>query len=114
MLVSFHLYSLKMASSTPIDLKPFLNIGILEACSYLLLLGVAMPLKYLAHFPEPVKYLGWAHGLLFLSYLTMLGWVLLRRKWPITFGFLGFVAALLPLGPFVFERYLRRKGMLEA
>lgn len=102
-----------MASSTPKDLKPFLLVGILEACSYLLLLGVAMPLKYLAHIPEPVKYLGWAHGLLFVGYLLLLGSVLLQRKWPITLALLGFVAALLPLGPFVFERYLRRTGRLE-
>jgi integral membrane protein len=101
-----------MASPASTTVSAFLKIGWLEACSYLLLLGVAMPLKYLAHFPEPVKYLGWAHGLLFVSYLLLLGWLMLQRKWPITLGILGFLAALLPLGPFVFERYLRRSGRL--
>jgi integral membrane protein len=102
-----------MATSTPKNLKPFLFVGLLEACSYLLLLGVAMPLKYLAHWPEPVKYLGWAHGVLFVGYVALLGLAMLQRKWPIVLGIGGFVAAFLPLGPFVFERYLRKNGRLD-
>jgi integral membrane protein len=102
----------QMSPSTPKDILIFLRIGLLEAASYLLLLGLAMPLKYLAKIPEPVKYLGWAHGLLFVGYLCILGWLVLARKWPFYFGILGFIAALLPLGPYVFERYLRKQGRL--
>lgn len=87
-----------------------MRIGWLEGCSYLLLLGVAMPLKYMAHIPEPVKYLGWAHGLLFVGYLGLLAWLILVRRWPFFLGIFGFAAALLPFGPFVFERYLRKQG----
>ncbi len=101
-----------MASTTDKSTLTFLRIGWLEAASYLLLLGVAMPIKYLAHIPEPVKYLGWAHGLLFMGYLLLLGWTMLQRRWPFYFGILGFLAALLPLGPFVFERYLKKSGRL--
>ena len=43
-----------------------------EGVSYLLLLGVAMPLKYLADMPMAVKIVGWAHGLLFMLLLMML------------------------------------------
>jgi integral membrane protein len=94
------------------DILRFLQIGWLEAASYLLLLGVAMPLKYLADMPAPVKYLGWAHGLLFIGYLVALAWVVLGRKWPLYWGILGFVAALLPLGPVAFEWYLKRSGRM--
>lgn len=102
-----------MAATSDKSLLTFLRVGWLEAGSYLLLLGVAMPLKYIAHIPEPVKYLGWAHGLLFVSYLLLLGWTMLKRKWPFYLGVLGFLAALLPLGPFVFERYLKKSGRLS-
>ena len=101
-----------MSASKSKEITAFLRIGLLEACSYLLLLGVAMPIKYIAHIPEPVQYLGWAHGLLFVGYVGLLAWLVLIRKWPFYLGILGFVAALLPLGPYVFERYLRKKGQL--
>ena len=46
-------------------------IGFGEAISWLLLLGFAMPMKYIWHNPLPVKYVGWIHGLLFISYIAM-------------------------------------------
>jgi integral membrane protein len=103
-----------MTTQKPQDIRSFLRIGWLEAASYILLLGIAMPLKYYANFPEPVKYLGWAHGLLFMGYLAMLGFLIIRRRWPFVWGIFGFVAALLPFGPLVFERYIQKSGRLEA
>ncbi|MCH5690241.1 DUF3817 domain-containing protein [Niabella sp. W65] len=46
-----------------------MKIAFLEGISYLLLLLVAMPLKYLADIPEGVKYIGWAHGVLFVLFV---------------------------------------------
>lgn len=85
------------------------KLGILEGISYLLLLGIAMPLKYLADMPLAVTYVGWAHGLLFVLYLAAAAWVILKFRWPI-FRFGGaFLAALLPFGPFVWDnKYLKR------
>ncbi|MGO4710651.1 DUF3817 domain-containing protein, partial [Chryseobacterium sp. 2TAF14] len=46
--------------------------AIIEGISYLILLFVAMPIKYLLDIPEPVKYFGWIHGVLFLFYMVVL------------------------------------------
>ena len=43
-------------------------ISLVEGVSFLLLLGVAMPLKYLAGIPEVVTVVGAAHGVLFILY----------------------------------------------
>ncbi len=92
----------------PASLRFFKWIGIAEGISYLLLLGIAMPLKYFADMPEAVKYTGWAHGVLFVAYLIALLWVWNDCKWSFGKAVLAFIASLLPFGPFLFDRrYLR-------
>ena len=79
-----------------------------EGVSFLVLLLVAMPLKHIWGQPLAVKYVGWAHGLLFM----MLGVLLLLAMWraslPLRMAALVGIAALLPGGPFVADRLLRR------
>ena len=81
-------------------------IGIAEGLSYLLLLGIAMPLKYAAGFPGPVKYMGWIHGLLFILYCL----VIFHAWWRKHLGFkraaLAFGASLIPFGPWLIDRRL--------
>lgn len=43
--------------------------GWLEGVSFLVLLGIAMPLKYMADLPQMVRYVGMAHGVLFIWYV---------------------------------------------
>ena len=74
--------------------------------SFLVLLGIAMPLKYLAGWPLAVKFVGWAHGILFVALCVVLLQTMLAARWPITRGMLIFVAALLPFGPFLLDRKL--------
>jgi integral membrane protein len=93
-------------------IKIFLITGFLEAMSYILLLGVAMPLKYILGISSPVTYIGWAHGALFIAYLGILGLLIIKNKWKWTYGILGFVAAMLPFGPFIFEKYLKKEEQL--
>ena len=83
-------------------------VGVLEGVSFLVLLGVAMPLKYLAGMPEMVRVVGWAHGLLFVVFLAAVAPVARRLRWSYdqTAGAVG--AALLPFGTFVLDRRLRR------
>ena len=50
-------------------LKNLTIMGYLEGMSFLLLLGIAMPLKYMMDIPEGVKYIGMAHGMLFITYI---------------------------------------------
>ena len=81
-------------------------IGLTEGISFLLLMGVAMPLKYLAGQPLAVKYVGWAHGLLFILLCMAIfqAWVagsLSFRRSLLVFG-----AALFPFGPFLIDKRL--------
>ena len=84
-------------------------IALVEGVSYLLLLWVAMPLKYFAGFPEAVKAVGWAHGLLFVLYLMAVAEVTVARRWRFTRILGAFVAALVPFGTFVLDARLRRE-----
>ncbi len=84
-------------------------IALVEGVSYLLLLGVAMPLKYFAGFPEAVKVVGWAHGLLFVLYLMAVAEVTVARRWRFVRILGAFVAALVPFGTFVLDARLRRE-----
>ena len=84
---------------------PFLRaVALCEAVSFLILLGGAMPLKYLADMPLAVKVVGWAHGVLFVVFCAALLYTTVVARWPIGRAALVFVAALLPFGPFVVDR----------
>ena len=82
-------------------------VAIIEAVSFLILVFVAMPLKYFAGMPLSVRVVGLTHGLLFLVFCFALTRVMNRAKWPFARGALIFVAALLPFGPFVVDRRMR-------
>lgn len=84
------------------------KLGWIEGASFLLLLGVAMPLKYLAGQPMAVKVVGWAHGALFVALCLVLAIETRRRRWPLRRPLLIFVAALLPFGPYLFDRRIAR------
>lgn len=83
------------------------TIALLEACSYLVLLGIAMPLKYFADQPLAVRYVGWAHGLLFVLFCAALLRAQLAARWPLARSAAYFVASLLPIVPFFLDRGLR-------
>jgi integral membrane protein len=80
--------------------------GKIEGVSYLLLLGVAMPLKYFAGLPLAVKITGWAHGVLFVVFVSVLVLAMLRARLSLAHASLAFIASLLPFGPFVIDRRL--------
>ena len=78
-----------------------------EGVSFLLLLGIAMPLKYMWGKPGAVKVVGWIHGILFMVFCVALLRATLAEKWPLRRAAGVFLAALLPFGPFVIDRWLR-------
>ena len=82
-------------------------IGALEGTSYLLLLGVAMPLKYLAGLPAMVRVVGWAHGLLFVLFVAVVFDTARRQRWSVGRLAGALLASVLPFGPFVLDRRLR-------
>lgn len=84
-------------------------VGFIEGSSYLLLLGIAMPLKYIAGIPEAVKIIGWVHGLFFIFFLAAALQVHLIVRWPFL-RVLGVLAAsVIPFGTFILDKYLRRE-----
>ncbi len=83
------------------------RVALAEAISYLLLLGVAMPMKYWAGLPWAVRVMGTIHGALFVVFCWALLGVLLRARWPLSRAALVFVASLLPLVPFWMDARMR-------
>ncbi len=86
----------------------FRLVGTLEGVSFLLLLFVAMPLKYFADIPGPVTVIGGIHGFLFTLYLGAVAYMIFAAGWRLPRVLGAVAAAILPFGPFVFERSLRR------
>ena len=82
-------------------------VALAEGVSYVLLLGIAMPLKYLYGKPEFVHVVGMAHGVLFVLLVGALLHAHLRRQWGLFFSTLVFVSSLVPLGAFWMERRLK-------
>lgn len=89
-------------------------IGLLEGTSFLVLLGIAMPLKYIAGRPEAVKVVGWAHGALFMLFVLALFHAASDREWPMKKMAAGFIAAVIPFGTFIFDVNLRREAEAQA
>ena len=87
-------------------LSQFVLIGRLEVLSFLVLLCIAMPLKYFMDFPLAVKYVGWAHGALFILYAAAIGVLGIQHKWRFIRMFLLFIGAFIPFGPILLERRL--------
>lgn len=85
-------------------IRRFRVIAIAEGISFLLLLGIAMPIKYVMHQPLAVKYMGWMHGLLFIAYIITAVPLFSRLKWPMERLYGVILAAVLPFGTFVLER----------
>jgi integral membrane protein len=88
-------------------------IAFIEGISYLLLLGVAMPMKYFAGIPAAVKTAGWVHGILFVLYLFAVAEVTVRRRWSVAPALCAVVASLIPFGTFVLDARLRREGRVD-
>ena len=84
-------------------------VGLVEGTSFLALLCIAMPLKYLADMPLAVRYTGWAHGVLFLWFMVELFTVARERRWGLGRIALVFGAAIVPVGTYLVEPSLRRE-----
>lgn len=94
------------------SLGAFRAVALTEGISYLVLLFIAMPLKYFAGMPEAVKYTGWLHGLLFVAYAFLLLQVWSSYKWSFKKAALVFIASLVPFAPFYVDRKLKKEEQL--
>ncbi|MCW3467861.1 DUF3817 domain-containing protein [Chitinophaga nivalis] len=75
-------------------------VAFLEGLSFLLLLGIAMPLKYMADMPQPVKMIGMAHGVLFILYFILVINKKIDDQWSLGKMFLAILAGVVPFGTF--------------
>lgn len=87
-----------------LTLKQFKWVSTLEGLSFILLLGIAMPLKYVWGIPEAVKVIGMAHGILFILYI--MGAYLMKEKlqWSTSTFAAVLCCSVIPFGPFYAER----------
>lgn len=88
-------------------------IGIAEGVSFLVLLLVAMPLKYMFDYPMPVKVTGWAHGLLFMLYVAAVFRAAFALKWKLSRMALFLAASVLPLATFYLDRSLKEEELAQ-
>jgi len=93
-------------------LKRFRIISLVEGISMIVLLLIAMPLKYGFDMPLTVKYVGWAHGILFMLYIVVLIPTSRKLGWTFLKTLMGLVASVLPFGPFLFDRKLKNEEKL--
>lgn len=85
------------------------RVGLWEGGSYVVLLFIAMPLKYLLEQPLAVRITGLVHGGLFVVLLYALLVVVIQRRWPIHRALTVLGAALIPLGPWFIDKMLLRE-----
>ena len=83
------------------------SVALFEALSSLVLLFIAMPLKYAMGMPLAVKIAGSVHGGLFVVFCFALWRVLMNTSWPFSRAVLVFIASLLPVVPFFIDRRMR-------
>ena len=81
-------------------------VGLLEGLSFLVLLGIAMPLKYMADSPRAVEIVGALHGFLFVLYVILALVVTVVCKLPWWRLVQALLASLIPAGTFWFDRKL--------
>ncbi|MEX2231564.1 MAG: DUF3817 domain-containing protein [Cyclobacteriaceae bacterium] len=74
--------------------------GIMEGLSFILLLAIAMPLKYLAGKPEMVSIVGMAHGILFVLYIFFTVIAKFQYPWSWKKMFFLWLASIVPFGTF--------------
>lgn len=98
-----------MASMFSTPLGRFRLVSLAEGISYLALLAIAMPLKYLAGEPRGVQIVGWIHGALFVAFLTTLAQAAHAEGWRPSRVYRAFVASMVPFGAFLLERTIRRE-----
>ncbi|WP_196892795.1 DUF3817 domain-containing protein [Aureivirga marina] len=86
------------------ELKIFRSISIMEGFSAIILFFIAMPIKYIMGHEEPVKYVGWIHGLLFSIYVIVALYIGYKVKWDFKTLFYVMAASIFPFGTFVMDK----------
>ena len=91
------------------QIRAFRIISLAEGISLLVLLFIAMPMKYFMGMPEVVRIVGSIHGGLFVLYVVVLAVIHFTQRWSFLFSLGALVASFIPFGTFVLDKYLRKK-----
>ncbi|OHE06732.1 MAG: hypothetical protein A2513_03695 [Sulfurimonas sp. RIFOXYD12_FULL_33_39] len=83
-----------------VNVTRFAEINTIEGYSYLILLFIAMPMKYFFGIPLAVKIVGMIHGILFIMFCYYLIKAWGEAKWSIKRSTVFFIASLVPFGTF--------------
>ncbi|CAM1359681.1 DUF3817 domain-containing protein [Tenacibaculum xiamenense] len=86
----------------------FKIVSLLEGISYILLLFIAVPIKYMQNNPEYVKMLGMPHGLLFVLYIVLAIMLKYELEWKGKDFFMVCLLSILPFGTFFVGKYLKK------
>ncbi len=87
----------------------FRLVAFLEGVSYILLLFIATPIKYISGDPQYVKMLGMPHGLLFMGYIILAFMYKKETNWTINQFLIILIASVIPFGTFYIDhKYLKR------
>jgi integral membrane protein len=89
-------------------LRKFRMMGLIEGGSLLILLFLAMPLKYFFDFPAAVSVVGAIHGFLFVTYCLFIAYMTFVIKWPFIYSVLAVIVAFIPFGNLFLDRRLQK------
>lgn len=82
-------------------------IAYLEGWSFLVLLFIAMPLKYIVGLAIATKIIGMFHGILFIWFCVALFGAAKEYQFGFKITLMAFISSLIPLGTFIFDRKLK-------
>jgi integral membrane protein len=92
-------------------LNIFRIVAFLEGISFILLLFIAVPIKYLVADPQYVKLLGMPHGILFMLYIVLAILIASELKWPKATLTKVLLASIIPFGTFYIDKhYLKQQS----
>ncbi|CAA6805666.1 MAG: Unknown protein [uncultured Campylobacterales bacterium] len=89
-------------------LSQFRIVSLIEGISYLILLGFAMPMKYIFDNEIFVKFFGMAHGVLFVLFIVLLGICFFYYKFSILKSIKIFIYSLIPFGFILIDRLVKK------
>ena len=88
----------------------FRKIAFADGLSFLILLGIAMPLKYFANMPMAVRIVGGLHGALFVAFIVLAWEVMGSAKKNYGWFFKALLASIIPFGTFVLDREWKKEA----
>ncbi|MCM3619052.1 DUF3817 domain-containing protein [Sutcliffiella horikoshii] len=91
----------------------FRMMGLIEGGSLLILLFIAMPLKYGFDIPQAVSVVGALHGFLFVTYVLFIAYITLKIRWSFKWAAGAVAVAFIPFGNFVFDKYLKKSSFVN-